>query len=350
MNIKETLERFSSLSGPSGFEQTVSQYAVNLMESSVDEAYVDRFGNAVGILRCGKPDAKKLLFAAHLDEIGLISTGVEDSFIHFTTIGGVDSRMLPNRELTIMTDPPLFGVVACLPPHVLSKEEMDQSISISDLRIDAGLSETEAKERIPVGTPITFRKACFSLGEDKFCGKSLDDRSCFTALLLAVELLKGKQLDADIYILGSTREETNFGGATVGAFSLKPDACIAVDVTHAQTPDGGPKNQDCKLGLGPAIGIGPNMTRHMTKRLFEIAKEENIPVQNEVMEGNSYTDGWVMHIARESIPTAILSLPMRYMHTPVETISICDIENLAKLLAAFSKNPGWEGNNLCLNL
>ena len=209
------------------------------------------------------------------------------------------------------------------------------------------LGEAEAKERIPVGTPATFRKTCFALGEDKFCGKSLDDRSCFIALLLALELVKGKQLDTDIYILGSTREETNFGGATVGAFALNPDACIAVDVTHAQTPDGGPKNQDCKLGLGPSVGIGPNMTRHMTKHLFEIAKEKNIAVQNEVMEGKTYTDGWVMHIAREGIPTSILSLPMRYMHTPVETISICDIENLAKLLAAFSENPSWEETILC---
>lgn len=347
MNIRETLESFSSLCGPSGFEQTVSNYAVNLMKPLVDEAYVDRFGNAVGILRCGKSDAKKLLFAAHLDEIGLIATGVEDGFIHFTTIGSVDPRMLPNRELTLMTDPPLFGIVACLPPHVLSKEEMDQSIPIEDLRIDVGLSPSETERRVPVGTPITFRKASFALGEEKFCGKSLDDRSCFISLLLMIELLKNKSLDADLYILGSTREETNSGGATVGAFSLKPDACIAVDVTHAQTPDGGPKNRDCMLGMGPVIGMGPNMARHMTKRMFDKAKEKNIDVQIEVMEGNTYTDGWVMQIAREGIATSIVSLPMRYMHTPVETISVCDIENLAKLLAAFSEDPSWGESALC---
>jgi endoglucanase len=342
LNIRKTLESFCSLSGPSGFEQTVSHYAVNIMQPLVDEAYVDRFGNAVGILRCGKPNAKKLLFASHLDEIGLISTGVEDGFLHFATIGGVDPRMLPNRELTIMTDPPLFGVVACLPPHVLSKEEMNQSIPIADLRIDVGLSPSETEKTVPVGTPITFRKTGFSLGEDKFCGKSLDDRSCFLSLLMAVELLKDKQLDTDIYILGSTREEIDSGGASVGVFSLRPDACIAVDVTHAQTPDGGPKNQDCKLGLGPVIGMGPNMTRKMAKHMFEKAKEKNISVQTEVTEGNSYTDGWVMQIAREGIATSIVSLPLRYMHTPIETISICDIENLAGLLAAFSEDPSWE--------
>ena len=347
MNIQETLARFSSISGPSGFEQTAAQYAVSLMEPLTDEAYVDRFGNAVGILRCGRPDAKKLLFAAHLDEIGLIATGIEEGFIHFTTIGGVDPRMLPNREVTLMANPPLFGVVASLPPHVLSEEDMDKSIPIDALRIDVGLDQEEAQKRIPVGTPITFRKNSFALGENKFCGKSLDDRSCFVSLLLALDLLQKRRLDADLYILGSSREETNFGGATVGAFALKPDACIAVDVTHAQTPDGGPKNRDCALGKGPVIGMGPNMTRHMTKRMFENAKKENIPVQTEVMEGKSYTDGWVMQIAREGIATSVISLPMRYMHTPVETISLCDIENLARLLAAFSEHPSWEGPDLC---
>ena len=233
MDIRKILEDLCSFCGPSGFEKEVSEYAVSLMRPMMDESYVDRFGNAVGILRCGKPDVKRLLFVAHLDEIGLIATGTEDGFIHFTTIGGVDPRMLPNRELTIMTDPPIFGLVACLPPHVLSAEEMDQSIPVSDLFIDAGLSAQEAEKKIPIGTPITFRGDCFALGEDLFCGKSLDDRSCFVALLKMVELLKGKEIEADICVLGSTREELNSGGAAVAAFSMKPDACIAVDVTHA---------------------------------------------------------------------------------------------------------------------
>lgn len=347
MNIRETLENFCSLSGPSGFENAVVQYAVTLMKPLMDEVYIDRFGNAVGILRCGKPEAKKLLLASHLDEIGLITTGTEDGFLHFATIGGVDSRMLPNRELTIMTDPPLFGVVSCLPPHVLSKEEMNQSIPIENLRIDVGFSPSETEKRVPVGTPITFRKTGFSLGEDTFCGKSLDDRSCFLSLLMAVELLKGKTLDTDLYILGSSREETNSGGASVGAFSISPDACIAVDVTHAKTPDGGPKNQDCKLGLGPAIAMGPNMTRRMTKHLFEIAKEKNISVQTEIVEGNSYSDAWMMQVAREGIATALVSLPMRYMHTPIETIRLCDVEKLAELLAAFAENPSWKEGVSC---
>jgi putative aminopeptidase FrvX len=347
LDIRKCLENFSCLCAPSGFEKELSEYAVQLMKPFMDESYVDRFGNAVGILRCGKPNARRLLFIAHLDEIGLIVTGAEDGFLHFTTIGGVDPRMLPDRELTLLTEPPVFGLVACLPPHVLSSEEMDQSIPIPDLRIDVGMTQEEAEKRIPVGTPATFRGGCFSLGKELFCGKALDDRSCFLSLLLAVELLKGKILDCDLYILGSTREEVNSGGASVGAFSIKPDACVVVDVTHAETPDGGPKNRDCCLGAGPAVAVGPNTAKWMTRRLFEKAAGRNIPIQTEVMEGNTYTDGWRTQIAREGIPTSIVSLPMRYMHTPIETISIKDMEWIAELLAAFAEDPGWEVDASC---
>lgn len=332
------------MNGPSGFEQRVAEKAAALMQPFMDEACLDPFGNAVGIRRCGKPGAKKLLLDAHLDQIGLMVTGMEDGYLRFCTIGGVDPRMLPDRELTILTDPPVFGVVACLPPHVQSSEEYNKSIPVSELWIDVGLSQEEAQKCIPVGTPAVFRGPMIGLGESQLSGRSMDDRSCFVALLRTAELLSGKELDVDLIILGSTREEISGAGARVGTFSLNPDCCVAVDVTHGKTPDApASKNRVFDLKGGPVIGIGPNMTRWMTGRMIETAKSLELPYQLEAMAGHSGTNGWHMQTVREGIATSVVSLPLKYMHSPIETLDIGDIESVARLLAGFAENLGREG-------
>ncbi|MDU1324289.1 MAG: M42 family peptidase [Clostridiales bacterium] len=346
MDIRKTLDTLCSMAGPSGFERAVAEQAVELMRPYVDEAAVDRFGNAIGVRLCGRPGAKKLLLDAHLDEIGLMVTGIEEGFLRFRTIGGVDPRMLPDRELTVMTQPPILGVVACLPPHVLQAEDMKKSIPIDDLRVDVGMSQEQAEAAIPIGTPMVFRGGCFALDRDKLCGKSMDDRSCFVTLLRAAELLKDKPLDVDLYIMGSTREEVSGAGAKVGTYGINPDFCVAVDVTHGKTPDAN-LHRRSSIGGGPQIGIGPNMTRWMTQRMIEKAKANAIPYQPEVMEGHTGTNGWGMQVTREGVATSVVSLPLKYMHSPIEVLDIQDIEHVATLLAAFTENLGKEVGKLC---
>ena len=174
------------------------------------------------------------------------------------------------------------------------------------------------------------------------CGKAMDDRSCFAALLWAMELLKDKDLDMDVYVMGSTREEVSGVGAIVGTWAVQPDCCIAVDVTHGRTPDG-PADKTFVLGGGPAIGVGPNMARWMTQRLLDKAREREIPFQQEVMSGHTGTNGWEMQISREGVATAVLSLPLKYMHSPIEVLSLTDLKHTAALLAAFVENLGREG-------
>ncbi len=308
----------------------------------MDEVYTDRLGNLIGVRRCGKPDAKRLLLDAHLDEIGMVVTGIKNGFLHFNTIGGVDQRMLPDRELTVLTDPPLLGVVACLPPHVLSPEDKDKAPKLDEVYLDVGLTQEEAERRVPIGAPIVFRADTFQLGERQICGKSLDDRSCFAALLRAAELLKDRKLDVDLYILGSTREEVGGMGAQTAAQALRPDYCVAVDVTFGRTPDS-PRSESFAMGGGPCVGIGPNCARWMVSRLLDKAREAGIEVQKEVLEGNSGTNGWEMQVANEGVATAVLSLPLKYMHTPVEVVELSDIEDTARLLAAFALDIGKEG-------
>ncbi len=267
-------------------------------------------------------------------------TGIKDGFLRFKA-NGVDVRMLPDREVTILTQPPILGVVACLPPHVLSAEEREKAPEIKDLYVDTGLSQEEAERRIPVGTPMVYRTDFTALGERQLCAKAMDDRACFAALLRTAELLRDQELDVDLYIVGSACEETGGVGARVLAQGLSPDFCVAVDVTHGKTPDS-PKEGAFVMGGGPVVGIGPNMARWMVRRLLDEAEKLGLAVQKEVMEGSSGTNGWELQIANEGIATAVLSVPLKYMHTPVEVVEPGDIEDTARLLAAFAEHLGGE--------
>lgn len=338
MELYETLERLCPLAGPSGYEDTVAQAAKALLEPLVDEVAIDRLGSVIGVKRCGKPNAKRLLLDAHLDEIGLVVTGIEEGFLRFGEIGGVDQRMLPARELTILTKPePIFGIVACLPPHVQTAADHDKAVALDELRIDIGMSQAEAETAVPIGTPIVYREGVRRLAGDQVCGKSLDDRSCFAILLRTAELLKDVVLDVDVYIMGSTREEVSGTGAVVGTNGVAPDWCVAVDVTHAATPDvPHPSDRTCAMYGGAAIGVGPNMTWTLTERMVEKAKAKKIPYQLEVMSGSTGTNGWYMQTCLEGIPTSVVSLPLKYMHSPIEVVALEDMEHIAQLLAAFA--------------
>lgn len=338
VETEQRLERLCTAGAPSGREGPAVEAARALLEPLMDEVWIDRLGNLIGVRRCGKPGAKKLLLDAHLDEVGLTVTGMEQGFLRFAAVG-VDARMLPDREVTVLADPPLRGVVACLPPHVLSAKDREKAPKVEEMFIDVGLSQEEAERRIPLGTPVVYRSNFLRLGERQLCSKSMDDRACFAALLRAAELLQDRELDVDLYLLGSTREEVGGMGARVVTQAVAPDCCVAVDVTFGVTPDTS-KEEAMVMGGGPAVGIGPNCARWMVRRLLDASERESIPVQKEIMEGSSGTNGWGMQICNEGVATAVVSIPLKYMHTPVETVERADIEDTARLLAAFAAGLG----------
>ena len=342
MNYTEELKNLSLATGPSGFEFPVSEICAKILAPYVDEVSCTELGNVIAVKRCGLENAKKLMLIAHIDEIGLIVTGYDEGFLRFASIGGVDRRMLPARELTILTDPPLFGVVGAAAPHGLTAAAMTASIPMEDLRIDTGLSAEEARKKIPVGTPVSFRSPFFMLGDDVVCGKSFDDRACFMGIAAAAELLKGKDLPWDVYFVGSISEELGMRGAITAAYKVAPDVCIAVDVCHAWTPDVSAKDYVSELGKGPTVTLGPNTCPPVVKRIRELAAKKRIPYQIDVAGGNTGTDAWTVQISRAGVATAVLSLPLRYMHTPQEAGSLKDIGLLAELTAAFAEDPGEE--------
>lgn len=337
MTLTETILELSAMAGPAGFEQPVAERVKELLTEYMDEVQTDVMGNVVGVRRCGSENAKKLLFDAHIDEIGFIITGIDEGFLRFSTLGSVDARMLPASEIKILTESPIIGIVDTLPPHLQKDGESDKALKAEDLTIDIGMKQEEAAAAVPLGTAAVFNTGARLLGDGMICGKALDDRACFAAVLRALELLRDAKLEVDLYVLASVQEEVGTRGAKTGAFAVNPDWCVSVDVGHAVTPDC--KNYETKdCGGGTVISKGPNMNRALTELTVHLAKENGIKHQIGIeASGDSGTNARVIQISREGVATALLGIPLKYMHSPVETICIADAEETARLLCEIAK-------------
>ena len=338
MDIKETLTELCNIPGPAGFETQVAIRIKDLLEKYMDETWIDVLGNVIGVRHCGKKNARKLLFDAHIDEIGLIVTGVEEGFLRFARLGGLDARVISASGVIIQTDPPLYGVISVLPPHVLKKEDTEKNFEIDDLFIDVGLTHEEAEKLITPGTHGVLAGGVKDFGKNQVCGKAIDDRAGFTAILRALELLKETKLDVDLYVMASVQEEVGVRGATTGAYSVAPDYCVIIDVDHAKTPDAKKTEANTALGDGVIISRGPNMNPSLTDKLIKIATDNDINYQiNVVPGGSSGTNARAIQISRDGVATAVLGLPMKYMHSTNEVASIDDIESTAALLCETAK-------------
>lgn len=334
MGLIDKICALTAVPSPAGFESAVASRIAEMLEPLTDELRTDALGSVFALKRSSRKDAPTLMLVAHMDEVGFIVTGSEEGFLKFTTLGGVDPRMLPGREVSVMAEPPLYGVIACLPPHVLTAEQREKAIEVKDMYIDAGLTEEAAKRLVPAGTPGVFVGEAVTLEGGSLCSKALDDRSCVAIMLETAERLAKTELDVNVVYMASVQEELGCRGAAAGAFSAAPESCIVLDVTHAATPDESGHGV-LKFGGGAAIGIGPNMDRRMTRAFRETAEKHSLSFQMEVMAGNTGTDAWPIQVSREGVRTAVISLPLKYMHSPVEVISMADAENVAALVTAY---------------
>jgi endoglucanase len=323
----------SRAAGPAGFENAAAQMAGELLAPFADEVKTDRLGNVLAWVRSRKTgDKPVVLLDAHLDEVGVMVTGGGgreadrpfSGFYTFRTLGGIDPRVLPACEVLLLTDPVTPAVVACLPPHVLKREDFDKAQKTEDLFLDTG------GVPVPVGTPGVFAREPVSLGP-LASGKAFDDRSCFVTILRALELIDRETMGADLVVCGSVQEEVGGRGALAAGYGIIPDYAVAVDMTHGSSPDASPQDT-FKPGGGVCINLGPDCDRALTRTLIELAKAKDIPHQIEVTCGLSRTNATEFQEARGGVRTAVLSVPLRYMHTPVETLSTEDIESCAKLI------------------
>lgn len=330
--MKDMLIELCRADGVTGFEGHAAEKAAELLKPYCDRVEFDHCGSVLGFLGCGKPDAPTVLLDAHLDQIGFMVTDVLDGgFLRFTQVGGIDPRMLLGAEVTILTQPPRYGVISCMPPHLLAAGEQDKAVPMHEMLIDTGL--TDARGVVPIGTPVVFAQPPYELAEGQISGKCLDDRAGFLSLVEAMRQLKDRERNVNVVVCGSVHEETDSLGALAASFRVQPEYGIAVDVTHAKTPDS--SAEDAFDFGNVVIGMGPNLHRGLTNLLIKTARAEDIPYQLEVMEGNTGTNAWEMQVVRSGIAMGLLSIPLKYMHTPIETIQLSDVQAVGDLLAAF---------------
>ena len=337
MELREIIEKLSAMYGPISFEHDVTAWLAEQVKPFCDETYTDVMGNLVAVKKCGKENAPKMILDAHIDEIGLIVTGIENGFLHFGTLGGVDPRILPALQVKVLTNPPIRGLIDSLPPHALKADEMEKPFDIEKLTIDIGMTQEEAEAAVALGTPVVFDVEPVMLGENRLCGKSLDDRACAGIIYKVMEQLADEDLNLDMYYMFSAQEEAGARGATTAAFDIAADYAIAMDVNFAKSPDSNGYDQ-MDMGGGPAIAIGPNMNHKMSSDLIALAKKMEMPYQVDVIRANSGTNAWPIQISRGGVATALISLPLKYMHTPHEVMDLRDGENIVKLVSEYIRS------------
>ena len=337
MNATELLRELSEASGVSGYETEAGAIARRAFEPHADAISSDALGNIIALKRGDRaPDAPRraIMLAAHVDEIGLMVKGYEDGFVRVATVGGVDLRTIVGQEVVVHGARPLPGIVGSRPPHVLSPEERQKAVPLDDLFIDVGLSQESLEEVVRVGDLITMRREMVELAEGYVSGKAFDDRAGVVSLALCLESLSTLRHAWDVYAVGTSQEEVGLRGATVSAYGVAPDVAIAVDVGFG-AQQGMDEKESITMGGGPSIAKGPNIHPVMFDRLVETAKAHEVTYQVEYAAGATGTDAWAIQVAREGIPTALLSVPLRYMHTSVETLNVRDMERTGRLMALF---------------
>lgn len=332
--MRNLIEKLSCMRGISGFEYRITPEIADMFRKYTDDVTIDTMGNVIAVKKCGKDNAPKIMIEAHCDEIGLMVMKITDEgFITFTNVGGVDSRILPSSEVVIHGKEDVYGVIGIKPDCM---QENGKTAKMKSMAIDTGLSADKVKELISVGDSITFPQSVGILGENQFSGKSLDDRASLAAVLDVMKNLQAEKLDVDVYAVAAVQEEVGCRGAKTAAFSINPDIAVAIDVTHGITPDNSEDAFD--IGCGAVISVGPNLHPKLTKRLFKTAQEHDIKVETEVDGGDTGTDAWEIQVSQAGIATALLSLPLKYMHTSVETIAVSDAEAVSQLLSSFIKD------------
>lgn len=345
----ETLKMLSDAGGISGFEYTVAPKVESLLQQYCDEVICDKCGNVIGKIFCDKEDAPTVLIEAHMDGIGLMVKDITDrGFITFVPIGGIDPRILPSSEVVVCGKQELFGVIGAKPPHLQSAEDAEKAPKISDMAIDVGMCAEDVKKIVTVGDMIYFKTEAVKLPcGNGFSGKYLDDRAGIVSLLICLAHLKGKRLPFHLAVLCAVQEEVGLRGAKMGAHSIFPSVAMVVDVCHGNTPDSGSESV-FKPGSGTVLSMGPNIHPKLATLAKKVAEEKDIPFSVDVDGGDTGTDAWAIQVAKTGVATMLLSIPLRYMHTTVETLSFDDVTATGELLAETLLQLNAEEFSLCI--
>lgn len=342
--MKEILRKLCNAHGISGYENSVRNAMVEEIEEYVDEIKTDALGNLIAVRKGGKPS---IMLASHMDEIGLMVKSIDDEgFIRFVKFGGwFDATLYNSRVILHGEKGDIYGVIGGKPPHLMKEEEKKKAVKAEDMFIDIGARNRKEVEEagIRIGTPVTLDVEMRELMNNRVTGKSMDDR---VGVAIMIETIRRMRSDATIYAVGTVQEEVGLKGARTSAFRISPDIAIVCEVAIANDhPSINEKGSEkIKVGEGAVITVADAggrglITPHSVLRWLEHSAREAGAKYQLVVEDGGTTDAAVIHVTREGIPSGVVSVPTRYMHSGVELISIDDMEEAVKIITKALENP-----------
>ena len=327
-NTENLLKELTIIDGISSGEKNIADKLIPYLNSICDTVDKDAHGNLIGYINTKKDNAKTIIFEAHMDRIGLMVTKIcADGRLKFTNIGGVDERILALSEVTVLGKKHINGII--IPED---SNDTSNNYKIENLKIETGLTEKEVKTSVKVGDLILINSEYTKLCNNVVSGGGFDNRAGIVSILKAVNQIDRNNLKYNIIILLTVQEELGLYGAYLAGKNIDADAAIVVDVTHGETNDTKGFTGVFPLGCGAVICRGPNLHYTYTKQLIDASEKNNIPYRIEVASGSSGTNAWALQTSSNGIPSMLISIPLRYMHTNVETLKIDDINAIADLL------------------
>lgn len=342
LDLNQHLKDMLNAPGISGYEEPVRQIVADVWKELSDELQVSPLGSLHALKRGeGKEPRPKVMLAAHMDAIGMLVTNIQDGFLRFVRVGGVDPRVLPGQMVTVHATAQgpekaqdLPGMVVLPPQHLLPQEAGNGAVDIPYLLVDIGLRPAEVEELVRVGDLISFAQEPLELSGGTLAGHTLDNRASVAAVTVCLDLLQRRRHVWDVYAVATSQEELGIIGGFTSPVMIKPDFAIVSDVTFAIGP-GWNSPRGYKLGEGITITNGANMHPALFKAMTQTADAMDLPYHKEFAPGMSGTDAYGVQIVEQGIPVVNLGIPLRYMHTPVELVALKDVRRAGRLMAEF---------------
>ncbi len=338
MEIYELIQQLCSAIGVTGLETAQASGVAEQLLRPYGKTQITPFGSVICEIHPPKEGKPHIMLNAHIDQIGMSVTYIDEKgFLKVASCGGIDRRLLMAAQVTVHGKRPIKGIISSVPPHLQEGEAKNQKVT--EVAVDIGMSKEEAEQLIMLGDRVTIDGEVFRLRGNQVTAPAIDDRGGCAAVIRAAQLLKNVDLDCGLSVALSSQEENSSIGATTAAWQLLPTHAIITDVSFAYTPD--IKKSECgEMGKGPMVGFGATLNDNTSRTLVQLAKDNGIPYQIEVTGAKTGTDADPIARTGQGVVVGLLSIPLKYMHTPVETADLTDIENTAKLMAAYVKEVG----------
>lgn len=331
--IKQAIFSLCSVMSVSGFEKRATPYIESTFKDNFDSISCDAVGNHLLVKKCGKENAPKVIIDAHMDEVGMIVTGItDDGFLRIAPMGGLDVSIMQAADVIIYGKEELLGVIASTPPHLKKDDKLPAP---DELLVDTGLNGKAVKELVDIGTPVGFAPVYGELLNGRLIGKSFDDKACAAIAICAVASTPPEVLAADVYVLLSATEETNrLGGVSAAVFATDPDYAMVIDVNLARVPD--TKDfETVEMDKGISISHSAATHRGLTLATEELCREKDIPYTPVAAPSSTGTNAATVNLVGLGVPVVDVGLPLACMHTYNEVISMTDICSLASLVREF---------------